>query len=159
MVLRYDNGLMDSLPLDLARLRGSWLIALRAQRKSAATIRAYQLGTTLFLGAHDELTKATVTQWLSMFGDAEPATARLRLAAVKQFAKWLAAEGELDEDTANAIALIKPPRLDQKPVDAVSDDELRRLIKACAGVGVRDKRDRAMVLLMRDTGLRASELL
>ena len=49
--------------------------------------------------------------------------------------------------------------LDQKPVDAVSDEELRRLIKACAGNGVRDRRDRAMVMLFRDTGLRASELL
>jgi integrase len=95
---------------------------------------------------------------LSTFDDAEPATARLRLAAVKQFAKWLGAEGELNEDTANAIALIRPPKLDSKPVDALSDDELRRLIKACAGNGVRDKRDRAMVMLLRDTGLRASEL-
>ena len=38
---------------------------------------------------------------------------RLRLAAVKQFAKWLGAEGYLDAD---AILLIRPPKLDQKPV-------------------------------------------
>ena len=95
-------------------------------------------------------------EWLASLGDAEPATVRLRLAAVKQFAKWLAAEDYLDAD---AILLIRPPRLDQKPVKELSDDELRRLIKACAGTGRRDRRDKAMVLLMRDTGLRAGELL
>ena len=145
----------DSL-LDLHRLRASWLIELRAQRRTAATIRAYRISTDLFLNAHTELTKPTVMEWLAGFGDAEPATVRLRLAAVKQFAKWLAAEGYLNAD---AVLLIRPPRLDQKPVAALSDDELRRLIKACAGTGWRDKRDKAMVMLLRDTGLRASELL
>jgi len=37
--------------LDMRRLRESWLIELRAQRKSPATIRAYSIGTDLFLGA------------------------------------------------------------------------------------------------------------
>jgi integrase len=142
--------------LDMRRLRESWLIELRAQRKSPATIRAYSIGTDLFLGAHTELTKPTVMEWLATFADAEPATVRLRLAAVKQFAKWLATEGYIDADS---ILMIKPPKLDQKPVPALSDDELRRLIKACAGNTWRDKRDRAMVMLLRDTGLRAGELL
>jgi integrase/recombinase XerD len=142
--------------LDLLRLRASWLIELRAQHRSDATIQAYRRSVTAFLGAHAELTKPTVMEWLASLADAEPATVRLRLAAVKQFAKWLAAEGYLNAD---AILLIKPPRLDQKPVKELSDDELRRLIKACAGAGVRDKRDKAMVMLLRDTGLRAGELL
>ena len=42
---------------------------------------------------------------------------------------------------------------------ALTDDELGRLMKACAGTGRRDKRDRAMVMLLRDTGMRAGELL
>ena len=105
---------------------------------------------------HNELTKPTVMAWLAGMADAEPATVRLRLAAVKQFAKWLAAEGYLNAD---AVLLIRPPRLDQKPVAAFSDDELRRLIKACAGTGWRDRRDKAMAMLLRDTGLRAGELL
>ena len=119
--------------LDLHRLRASWLIELRAQRRTPATIRAYQIGTDLFLNAHAELTKPTVLTWLASFGDAEPATVRLRLAAVKQFAKWLAAEGYLDADS---ILLIRPPKLDQKPVAALSDDELRPTNQGVRGTGL-----------------------
>ena len=143
-------------PLDLHRLRESWFLELRAARRSPATVRAYRISTTMFLDSYAELTKATVLAWLADMADVEPATARLRLAAIKQFAKWLGDEGYLEAD---AIRMIRPPKLDQKPVAALSDDELDRLIKACAGTGVKDKRDRAMVLLMRDTGLRAGELL
>ena len=56
--------------LDMRRLRESWLIELRAQRKSPATIRAYSIGTDLFLGAHTELTKPTVMEWLAKAYDA-----------------------------------------------------------------------------------------
>src|SRR5262249_39048287 len=34
-----------------------------------------------------------------------------------------------------------------------------RMVKACDGAKLRDKRDRAMLLLLTDTGLRAAELL
>ena len=149
-------GKVAEKPPDLRRLRDSWLIELRAQRRAPATLRAYRIGTDLFLGAHAELTKPAVMEWLAGFGGAEPATVRLRLAAVKQFARWLGAEGYLDTD---AVLLIRPPKLDQKPVPALTDEELRRLVRACAGAGVRDKRDKAMLLLLRDTGLRAGELL
>ena len=149
-------GKVAEKPPDLRRLRDSWLIELRAQRRAPATLRAYRIGTDLFLSAHAELTKPAVMEWLAGFDGAEPATVRLRLAAVKQFARWLGAEGYLDTD---AVLLIRPPKLDQKPVPALTDEELRRLVRACAGAGVRDKRDKAMLLLLRDTGLRAGELL
>ena len=54
---------------------------------------------------------------------------------------------------------VKPPRLDQRAVAGLSDDELRRLLKACDGSDLSDKRDKAMVTLFAETGLRASELL
>src|SRR6185312_12060068 len=38
-------------------------------------------------------------------------------------------------------------------------DELRRLLKACEGSDLRDKRDRALVTLFAETGMRASEML
>ena len=70
--------------------------------------------------------------------------------AVKRFAAWLADEEGFD---ATPILAIKPPRLDQKAVAGLSDDELPRLLKACdgqrhsrqAGQGHRDvvRRDRA----------------
>jgi integrase len=76
--------------------------------------------------------------------------------ALRRFAVWLADEGELD---ANPLLGVKPPKLDSKVVDALSDDQLRRLLKACAGKEFIDRRDEAIVRLMAETGLRAGEVL
>ena len=150
----------DTLPID--DLLSSWLVALKAERKSPSTLRAYEAGVRLFLaflaeeGLAPELTKANVTAFLASQADKSTATAVGRLAAIKRFARWLAAEEGFD---AAPVISVKPPRLDQRAVAGLSDDELRRLPKACEGSDLRDKRDKAMVTLFAETGLRASELL
>jgi site-specific recombinase XerD len=54
---------------------------------------------------------------------------------------------------------VKPPKLDSKVVDALSDEQLRLLIKACAGKGFMDRRDDAIVRLMAETALRAGAVI
>jgi integrase len=44
-------------------------------------------------------------------------------------------------------------------VPTLSDDELRRLFKACQGRDLRDRRDEAIVRLMAECGLRAGEVI
>lgn len=44
-------------------------------------------------------------------------------------------------------------------VNALTDDELKRLIKACQGKSLQDRRDEAIVRLMAETGMRAGEVL
>ena len=150
----------DALPLD--DLLSSWLVALKAARKSKATLRTYEAGVALFLrflaeeGLPPELTKANVIAFLASMSECQPATASIRLMAVKRFASWLADEEGFD---ATAVLAVKPPKLDQRAVADLSDDELQRLLKACEGNDIRDKRDRAIVVLFAETGLRASELL
>jgi integrase/recombinase XerD len=148
------------LPLDA--LLSSWLIALKAQRKSPATLRTYGAGVALFLkflaaeGLAPELTKTNVVAFMASMSEQEPSTALTRLAAIKRFATWLAAEEGFD---ATGVLAVKPPRSDQKSVAGLSDEELRALIKACDGSELRDKRDKAVVVLFAETGLRAAELL
>ena len=152
---------MDVLP-DLPDLLESWMLHLRAIRRSVETQRAYQRSIEGFLtycadaGRPAELTKANVTSWLAGQQGSSSATVRLRLAAIKQFAAWLAAEEGFDADP---IAAVKAPQLVQDSVPDLSDAEIGRLLKACDGPGLRDKRDRAMVALLAETGLRAAELL
>jgi site-specific recombinase XerD len=87
---------------------------------------------------------------------AEPATARSRQLALKRFSAWLAEEDEIAHDE---LLGVKPPKLDTKVVESLTDAELTRLIKACTGKEFRDRRDEAIVRLMGEAGVRSEELL
>ena len=53
---------------------------------------------------------------------------------------------------------LKPPKLPNKIVKGLSDEQLRALIDACKGTRFIDRRDHAIVRLMAETGIRSSEL-
>jgi integrase/recombinase XerD len=147
---------------DLNEMLTSWQVTLRAQKKSAHTTRIYRAAVTSFLafcteqGVSQELTKTNVLAWLAGQADNEASTARLRLTALKLFARWLAAEEGFDADP---ILAVKAPRLDQRAVPDLTEDEVRRMLKACDGAELWDKRDKAMLAMFAETGLRAAELL
>ena len=149
---------------DLAALLPSWQLAMRAERKSPATVASYTEGVLAFLRwattteVAPALTKTTVQAFTADLLDAgaQAATARTRHMALRRFAAWLAEEGELE---SNPLLGVKPPKLDSKVVDALTDEQLRLLIKACAGKDLIDPRDEAIVRLMAETGLRAGEVI
>lgn len=149
-------------PLPLDELLTSWTVALKAQRKSPATVRTYTTSVRMFLrfldeeGLPAELTKANVVGFMASLSEHASSSAHTRLGGIKHFASWLQAEEGFD---ATPIIAVKPPKLTQSNVAGVTEDELRRLIKACGGADIRDKRDKAMILLFAETGARASELL
>lgn len=151
----------ESLP-DLDELLASWLLTLRAQRKSASTLKVYRSGVSAYLNfcaaqaLPAALTKAQVTAYMTSIADGEPATGRARLSAIKLFARWL---GDEDGFDADPIVAVRPPKLDDRSVSSLSNDEVSRIVKACEGAGMREKRDKAMVVLFTETGLRAAELL
>jgi integrase/recombinase XerD len=151
----------ENLP-DLAELLTSWDRTMPALRKSDATRATYAEGIRAFLkwcettGTAAEITKASAQAFIVdlLNGGAAPATARTRHMALRRFAAWLADEGEID---ANPLLGVKPPKMDHKVVHALSDEQLRGLLKACAGKEFIDRRDEALIRLMAETGLRASE--
>jgi site-specific recombinase XerD len=152
------------VPLDLGALLPSWELALRSERKSAATVKVYGDGVRAFLkwcNEHDhspaldrELIKGFVAYLIE--AGAEASTARSRQLAMRRFSAWLEEEGEIDSDP---LLGLKAPKLDTKVTESLTDDELRRLIKACDGKEFRDRRDDAIVRLMAETGMRAGEVI
>jgi site-specific recombinase XerD len=150
-------------PLDLASLLPSWELSLRAERKSPQTIKSYGDAVRAFLRWCDEhghppaldreLMKGFVADLLD--AGAEPSTARSRQLGVRRFSAWLVDEGEIDDDP---LLGLRAPKLDTKVTDSLTDTELKRLIKACAGKEFRDRRDEAIVRLMAETGMRAGEV-
>lgn len=149
--------------LDLTALLPSWELALRAERKSPATIKSYGDGVRAFLrwcerdGHTPALDRALVKGFVADLLDAgiEAATARSRQLAVRRFSAWLADEGEIGDDP---LLGLKAPKLDVKVTESLTGDEVKALIKACAGPDMRDRRDEAIVRLMVETGMRAGEV-
>ncbi len=154
---------------DLDLLLPSWLLSMRADRKSAATIKTYTDGVRFYLAWCTEhgvepLSRTSLRAWTTalMDGGNQPATAVARQLAVRRYAAWLTEEGELPADPFLGI---KSPKLDTKVVEPLSDDELRALLKACIppkGLTpaqiLRYRRDEAMLRLMLETGARAGEV-
>jgi len=132
---------------------------------SAQTIKSYTAGVRSFLawcagdpGVTPALAPAAVNAWVASLLDAgaEPATARSRQLGVRRYSRWLAAEGEIPADD---LAGMRPPKLDVKITETLDDGDLGRLLKACAGKDIADRRDEAIVRLMIETGARAGEVL
>lgn len=150
--------------VDLAALLPSWKLALQADRKSRQTVDAYTTGVRLFLewcAAHGHapaLDRTTVRTWVTSLldGGAAPATARTRQMALKRFSAWLLDEGEIDVDP---IRDVKPPKLDVKVVEGLTDEQCAALVKACQGREFIDRRDEAVARLLIETGMRAGEVL
>ena len=150
-----DNGLADALE--------SWLIHLAAEHKSKDTIRTYEASARALLkwcaaeGRPAVLDRPTVAAFLAaLLTSRSAATANIRFRSLRRFAGWMA-----DEDLAgsNALAGMKPPKLDKKIVPKLTDGDLKALLRACDGKRLCDRRDEAIVRLAAEAICRAEELL
>jgi site-specific recombinase XerD len=86
---------------------------------------------------------------------ASPATAATRYRALRVFFNWLLDMGEI---TRHPMERMKSPRLPQKPPPLLTEDQLRKLIKACEGKEFDERRDMALLRLLIDTGMRRTEI-
>ena len=148
---------------DLAELLASWELHLRAERKSAQTVKSYGDGVRAYLawcatnGRPAVLDRRQLREFVDglLTAGAKPTTATARHLAVRRFSAWLAEEGE---QPADPLLGLKSPRLDKPVIEPLTDDQLRAMLKACRGADLRDKRDEAILRLMFTTGARAGEV-
>lgn len=75
--------------------------------------------------------------------------------SLQQFYKWLESEELIEK---NPFEKMKQPRIPDSPVPVFTDDELVRLFKSTAGSDLARRRDRAIIRLLLDTGMRVGEL-
>lgn len=154
--------------MDSEQLNGlleSWLLHLRAERKSAQTLKTYGDGIRRFIAWAEtaevapEFTRPIVNAFIAAILDdgngVQASTARSRQLALRRLSAWLKEEDEISKDE---LLGLKPPKLDSKIVPELTDDQLRGLIAACKGAEFRERRDEAIVRLMLETGARAGEV-
>lgn len=148
----------------LGGLLESWLLELRAERKSPKTVATYAEGVLAFLawsqraGVPPTLDVPTVNRFVVDLLDAgqSASTAKSRQLSVRRLSAWAAEEGELERDR---LAGLRPPRLDEKPVVPLSVAELQALLGTCASKSFCDRRDEAIIRVLAETTVRAQELL
>lgn len=149
--------------LDLPALLESWTLHLKAERKSPQTVKSYTEGVRAFLAYCERedippvLDRATVNAFTAALLDdgREASTVRSRQLGVRRFSAWLAEEDEIDRDE---LVGLKPPKLDHKVVERLSDEQCRALIQACHGKAFRERRDEAIVRFMLEAIVRAGEV-
>jgi site-specific recombinase XerD len=148
---------------DLPDLLPSWELHLRAERKSAETVKSYGDGVRAFLnwcsqhGKPAILDRRQIREFIDdlLTSGAKPATAVARHLALRRFSAWLTEEGEQDSDP---LLGLRSPKLDKPVIEPLTDDQLRALLRACRGPDMRDKRDEALIRLMFTSGARAGEV-
>ncbi len=86
---------------------------------------------------------------------ASPHTLHAHYRALRRFFNWLEKRQLIHE---NPMRVLEPPRLPACQPRHVSPEEVERLLATTAQDRWLDRRDRAIILFLWDTGLRAGEL-
>ena len=76
----------------------------------------------------------------------------------RSIARFFAFLVETDEIPESPMLKMRPPRVPEKLVPVIREDDLRRLFDAVRGSDFESRRDQAIVSLFIDTGLRLSEI-
>lgn len=82
-------------------------------------------------------------------------TALQRFQSVRQFFKFLEESGDIKE---TPMVRMKPPQVPEKLVPVIADDDMKRLFKTVHGGDFESRRDKAILSLFVDTGMRIAEM-
>src|SRR5579862_6258334 len=122
-----------------------WEASLRARNRSPKTIRSYGDTARLlasFLAANGlpTVVNAIRREHLELFVSDQlthwaPGTAALRYRSLKPLFSWLV---EREAVPSSPMAYMRSPRIPDRPVPVVADDDLAALLATCSGGGFED---------------------
>jgi site-specific recombinase XerC len=149
-----------------------WLDALESRNAAPMTIRTYgvavqQLGDFLRERGMPidptAVTREHLIEWMRHLQrptveGGQGLTAQTGLQRFRSTSRFFAYLLETDEIRESPMAKMKPPRVPEKLVPVIGDQDLRKLFKVLSGPGFDERRDKAIVSLFIDTGLRISEM-
>jgi site-specific recombinase XerD len=152
-------------PGDLGANAASFVRHLRASNLAPRTVRTYLEGVQRladFLTSHGMPTdlaairREHIETWMSnLLETGKPSSAANRYRSVQQFLKWAVDEGEIKE---SPMVRMRPPKIPEDPPAVLRQEDLKRIVAACAGQRFEDRRDEAIVRLFIASGARLSEI-
>lgn len=139
----------------------------RASGHSPKTVRWHEQsiqGLIAFLQEHgyptevEELHVDFVREWLDEQRKRELSdhTIATRVRSLRAFTRWLLEEEWIDKDP---LRRLRAPKAEDRPKNILSPAEIDSILEACDRDTITGIRDRAIILTLYSTGLRASELL
>ncbi|MGI5834971.1 MAG: tyrosine-type recombinase/integrase [Chloroflexota bacterium] len=156
---------VEELPDELRSCLQGFILTMESQNKSPRTIVAYTEAVRTLARYLKENKKPTdprkITKpvlegfFVDILKDYSAATANNRFRALQAFFSWAITEKEIRK---NPMDNMKPPRVPDKPVPIIAEDDIVAMVHACDGTGFRARRDKAIILVFLDTGVRLEEL-
>lgn len=147
---------------DFDLLGESWTLTLDSEGYAANTMKSYRRALRQLAAwlpedvAPADVTRDHIRGWLvNVRKTASSGTARSWFPAVRHFFRWAVAEREVTTDPTEGIRT-PPPNDTRTPI--LSTDDIKALLKVCAGDDFTAKRDRAIVMLLVDGGMRLAEV-
>jgi site-specific recombinase XerD len=135
-----------------------YIFHLKARNLSPATIKATKEYLRPFVASHDPLvvSRRDLEGYLSALHErCLPSTVWTAWRHLKGFFTWLHAEGDLD---SNPMLGVPRPLVPPIEVNCLNEYGIEVLLATCSGRSFEDRRDRAIITMMLDTGLRLSEV-
>jgi site-specific recombinase XerD len=151
--------------LPLSDLLQSWILVLKAENKAKSTVYNYGNHVKRYItwceqrGQVPRIDRALVNEWTAeqLADEIEPVTVKMRQLALRRLSAWMDAESDIDY--TDQLLGLRSPKLPEKLVTPLTDIQLKVLLAACEGTGLRDIRDMAILRLMTETGMRAGEVI
>ncbi len=145
----------------------SFLVDRRAAGLSPQTLKFYRPFITPFLTYCDsnavkhveEVTPDLLRRYFLAFAETHnPGGVHASFRSLRAFFRWLVDEDMMPPDWKNPMLKVKPPKVAMEPLEPVAIQDVKALIAGCSSGTIIDDRDRAVFLVLLDTGLRAQEL-
>lgn len=155
----------DSATADILANLAAFARSLRAVNRSPATIESYATGVTQlddYLRDHGmpravaSIRREHIEAFIEdILARRRATTAANRYRSCQQFFRWLVEEGEIP---VSPMARMKPPHIPEEPPTVLRQDDKDALWKATSGTSFDERRDRVILRLFLDSGMRLAEL-
>lgn len=146
----------------------AFLIAKRSENLAKGSIYFYTKKLKLFSAFCDtqviklitEITPDTIRRYLFWLDETNHNEGGIHAAyrALKAFLFWFEDENDLD-NWRNPIRKVHAPKVALEPLQGISTADFQRLLDACGNNKFYSLRDKAILLTLLDTGIRANELI
>lgn len=159
---------LNSLPQNeyLPTLAAAFLLDRKAQNLTRKTLEFYRMNLQKFIDWCEPQAIKTVTQltpdimrafFIAMSETHKAGGVHAFYRSVRAFLRWYILEFE--PEWRDPLRKVKPPKVDQEPLEPVTLETVRALLDTCERGKFTGERDRAIILFLLDSGVRAGELL